>query len=801
MTVVAFWFRLDLRRRWRSLLVMTLLIALAAGTVMTAAAGARRGASGVDRLVEQTLPATAVVLPNEPGFDWAAVREIAQVEALTTFVVGGYQVEGVPLEYQESAGHMPPADDEVMRTIERPIVLDGRLFDPARPDEVVASPRFEDSFGLGVGDTVTIRLYAPEQIDAFFTENIEPINAEGPAIEATIVGVVRSAWFSEEVMDDPGFVVPSPALYEEYAPSLLGAELGSGYVNALVRLHGGEGEIPAFKANLAEVTGNPGIDVWNMADDIRHYRELTGFEANSLLAFAAAAGIAAVFLVGQSIARYAASTVADLQVMRAVGMAPRQSRWVAATGPALAALAGAAFGVGGAVVASRWFPIGSASLIEPSPGMDVDVPVLVTGLAAIPILVAAGALASASLAVHSTLRTAPVHRSTVAAAMARSGAPVPALVGARFALEAGRGHQAVPVRPALFGAVAGVLGVMAAMTFSSGITDAAGNLERFGQTYQLQALVGYNDVDFAPVDELLAVVADDVDVAGVNDTRQDIAQVSDVAVALATYQPVGHAIDVVLSDGRMPERAGEVALAPRSAAAMGAEVGDTIDLIGDKGEEEATVTGLAFVPAAPHNDYATGGWVTPETYDGLFAGFKFHMGLVALRPGADRDAVAARLADPEAAGGAMLVPPQPPLELAELRQVRELPVYLAGFLAVLAMGAVGHALATAVRRRRHDLAVLRAVGMTRWQSRAVVVTQASVLALVGLGIGVPLGIAVGRMVWRYVANTTPVLYVPPVAWLALVLVVPLALVAANLLAAWPGQRAASLRVGHVLRAE
>jgi hypothetical protein len=38
--------------------------------------------------------------------------------------------------------------------------------------------------------------------------------------------------------------------------------------------------------------------------------------------------------------------------------------------------------------------------------------------------------------------------------------------------------------------------------------------------------------------------------------------------------------------------------------------------------------------------------------------------------------------------------------------VRTLPVVLAGFLGLLAVGTVGHALASAVRRRRYDLAVL-----------------------------------------------------------------------------------------------
>ena len=83
----------------------------------------------------------------------------------------------------------------------------------------------------------------------------------------------------------------------------------------------------------------------------------------------------------------------------------------------------------------------------------------------------------------------------------------------------------------------------------------------------------------------------------------------------------------------------------------------------------------------------------------------------------------------------------------------------------------------------------------------LVLTQASLLAAVGLLFGVPLGLALGRTLWRVVADFTPLEYVPPLAFWALVLVAPLALLLANLLAAWLGQRAARLRIGHVLRTE
>jgi ABC-type antimicrobial peptide transport system permease subunit len=100
-----------------------------------------------------------------------------------------------------------------------------------------------------------------------------------------------------------------------------------------------------------------------------------------------------------------------------------------------------------------------------------------------------------------------------------------------------------------------------------------------------------------------------------------------------------------------------------------------------------------------------------------------------------------------------------------------------------------------------ELQTLRALGMTRWQCRGVVLTQASVLALVGLLFGVPLGLAVGRTVWRAVADYTPLQYVPPTSVGVMLLVAPVALTVANALAAWPGRRAARMRISHVLRTE
>ncbi|MFI5083181.1 MAG: FtsX-like permease family protein [Streptosporangiales bacterium] len=143
----------------------------------------------------------------------------------------------------------------------------------------------------------------------------------------------------------------------------------------------------------------------------------------------------------------------------------------------------------------------------------------------------------------------------------------------------------------------------------------------------------------------------------------------------------------------------------------------------------------------------------------------------------------------------------PPSIIQAVKDVAALPLALSAFLAVLAVGAVGHALSIAVSRRRHELAVLRALGLTRRQSRLVIGTQATLLAVIGLAFGIPLGIALGRTLWHAAANMTPLAYNPPWALLALLLIAPLALVAANLLAAWPALRAARLRTAQILRTE
>jgi len=76
-----------------------------------------------------------------------------------------------------------------------------------------------------------------------------------------------------------------------------------------------------------------------------------------------------------------------------------------------------------------------------------------------------------------------------------------------------------------------------------------------------------------------------------------------------------------------------------------------------------------------------------------------------------------------------------------------------------------------------------------------------VVAAVAVVVGLPLGVAAGQWVWIVVADQLGVPPAPRVPVLALLLVVPATLVAANTAAVLPGWMAARTRPGQVLRAE
>jgi ABC-type antimicrobial peptide transport system permease subunit len=128
-------------------------------------------------------------------------------------------------------------------------------------------------------------------------------------------------------------------------------------------------------------------------------------------------------------------------------------------------------------------------------------------------------------------------------------------------------------------------------------------------------------------------------------------------------------------------------------------------------------------------------------------------------------------------------------------------VALAVFVAVIALVAVGLALVSSLRRRRRELAVLKTLGFSRRQVRSTVAWQATTVAAVGLVVGIPLGLLVGSYVWHRVADELGVSTGRTWPWLAIGLLAVGALLAVNLIAAFPARRAARTRPAVVLRSE
>jgi putative ABC transport system permease protein len=133
--------------------------------------------------------------------------------------------------------------------------------------------------------------------------------------------------------------------------------------------------------------------------------------------------------------------------------------------------------------------------------------------------------------------------------------------------------------------------------------------------------------------------------------------------------------------------------------------------------------------------------------------------------------------------------------------VAALPVVLAIFLVLLASSTLAHGLATTVRRRRPQFAVLRALGFTPVMTRTVVGAHSTAVGVVGLAVGIPLGLTAGRLAWAWLAGEVPMLYVSPIAAALVVVLVVAALALANLVAAVPAWWAGRLRPAEVLRTE
>jgi ABC-type lipoprotein release transport system permease subunit len=776
---VWYWARRELAQRWRSLVVLGVLGGVAGGVGIAAVAGARRTDTAYERWRVATAAPDAIVFGTQVGLfdaDYAPVLQLPEVVDAGAFSLSPIGLDG-------KIGSLPPGDPVLYQRLAKPLLRHGRLPSRSRPDEVVVNRKAASQYGLHVGSEVAI--WSSTDADDFFAGG----RLDGPRQRARVVGIGDSPIDSVFTADEASFF-PSFAFFERHPDVPI-------VPNLVVRLRPGT-DVNEFHERVTAAMGLPDVPVRDLGEDAKRFQNSTDLERTGLLLFAVVTLIAGLVIVGQAIARVVYAIAENARALRALGF----TRLQLVTGLVLplivAAAVTAAVTIGLAVALSPWFPIGFAARLEPDPGVHVDVLVLVP--AAILFAVATVMIALTAALRATSLRAVSVDSESQLIRRVRAVAPLPVSIGAGLALERGRGERALPVRPAIAGAVAAVVGVVGALGLLSGIDDAVAVPERSGQVWDAEV---YATADTS-LDDVASAARRDPRLTGVVRVVRIPLTVEGAGVPVYALRQVKGATAFALISGRAPVTPDEVALGPSTAKALGAGIGDRVR-IGTDPTRRSRVVGVALLPQTAHSSFDQGAWVPPRALAPHLDTLPPEAVLgsvtiaVVVRDGLDRDKALASL--PDQLGSDDVEPTTLPQDVINLRNVRSLPRMLALFLAFLGVAAVGHVLVTAVRRRRHDLAILRAIGFRPIQAAACIGWQATTVGIIGLVIGVPLGIVAGRLAWRWVADNTPLLYVGPVAIAAVLLIVPATLLIANVLAALPARRAARIRPATVLRTE
>ena len=796
--------RTELRRRWRSALLLVLAIGIAAGATLAAFAGARRTDSAVDRFVAYARPAQGVVIGDPDSY--ARIKRLPQLAASTLAV----RMLLARLDAHEQPGAVGASQIAIAdANFSRALVLAGRAPRPDRVDEVAVNPSAAAHLHLRVGSMLRLRAFAPAQS----TELLRGTRAAptGPTVTVRVVGIERALADLSAAQAAPGVLYASndsvlftPAFLDRYRDRVATAG-----VLLVFRLRDGASQLPSFRAAVGRLTAGkagvfPGSDDLTAAAQARH---ATSVEALALLLFGLLGGVVTLTLIAQALARQVHVDAEDYPTLRAMGATRTQFAAGAAIRAALIASVGAALAVAVAIAASPHMPIGLARQAEVGRGYSIDGFVLLTGSFVIITLLTGWTAAVAWRAADQAGKT-PNRRtmgsrrsSRIARALSRTGSPASATVGATMAFESGRGTAGVPVRTTLLSAVLAVTVVAGALTFGANLSRLAAHPRLQGWNWDVAVGNPHSD-DVAKT--AIPLLAGNPTIAAIS----AIAGPEGVPARIDGHDAGVFGIDAVKGPGLVPYFAGraprtpnEIALATKTMREAHLGIGQRVRLSTGGPPRSMRVTGRMLLTPSVVNDsvpLGEGIVVSDAALRALHTDAPVNVFLVRFRAGVDRPAALTRLRTQFP--GTVLTAVRPP-DIENLRRVDRLPTLLATLFALVALLTVGNTLVSSVRRRRRELAILRTVGFVRRQVAATIAWQATAVAIVALGIGVPLGVAAGRSTWTLVTDRLGLpanAVVPANVLLALGL---LSLAAANLVALVPGLLASRTTPATILRAE
>ncbi len=784
---------LEIRRRIGRIIVVTLLVGVVGAVVLSSIAGARRSESALDRFNASSRSSQLEISVGTPtAAQLEAFSRVEGVESYAPLIGGAMMIPDAP-QLQAIA---EAVDTRFGDAVDRARVVAGRAANPNAVDEVTIGEALAAQLHLRLGDHLDGRSFSPEQI-ARLLANASAAGQptpDGPEFRVRVVGIVRRPLDLGDRGASGGVLVLTPAFTHEYQ-----GRIGSWDGTILrVRTRRGAPDVAPVAAAAHRIFGQSSrFKVQDLAIESQGAQSAIDAVSVALWVFggvAAAAGLVAIAIV---LSREISMTAAARTTLRALGVTRAQRIAVGGLQAVPVAVGGALVAVIGAAAVSPLFPVGVAKRAEPSPGVRVDSAVLALGAVAVVVGIAVIAFLAAFRASRPTgAELAPLtSRTSISGAASRARLSPAATTGVRMALDSGRGRSAVPVRSAVFAVIFGAVGVASVLMVTTSLDHLAVTPARYGWTW---------DFAFVPDDHRLVEPASPVSrVAGLDAA----AEVDSIGIQLDgrpvtawSWRSIRGRIDPEIVAGRLPSGRDEIALGSATLTELHKRLGDRVQATGNAGSHDYRIVGQAvFAKIDVPQPLANGAFFTG---DGLEAVVNFEASGSAYIVG--RAAFGSRLADVKRQVAAIPyveppIGPTVPVEVDRLRQVNWLPGALAALLSALALVAVGHALVTSVRRRRGELAVLKALGFDGRQIRAAIRWQATTLATVGLFIGLPLGLLVGSLVWRLIANGLGIATTPVIPVSGLLALVAAALVAVNAIAFFPARSAARARPAEALR--
>jgi hypothetical protein len=838
--LIAWYFlRTNFARRWSSYLVITLLIGLVGGLSIGSIAAARRTDSSFNVFLKSTNPSDLSVLLPGPNLTshlarLPLVRHVAGAQYfLAGFTAGSH---GAPnLTGAIGKGEVSPVGSLGAEYFseDKLAVIQGRMANPRKANEFVMTAEAERLMGWHVGHTVTMYFYTIPQtfLHGWGTAKVKPALRITEHLVGTVV--LNSQVVLDEVDLYPAPMIFTPALAKPFVVA------NGNYIDYDLQLVHGAQSVSKVEREIIKALPKGTTYTFHVTSDVvTQVNRSIEPEGIALSVFGLIAALGALVITGGLLARTLSNDDGDFEVLRALGAGPRTAAVAGVLGVMCAVVTGSILALGIGVALSPIGPIGPVRPVYPHGGIGFDWTVLGAGFAFF-VLTLGGAAAflaqrhSRRSAVHKQPFAAPVG-SRLATVLARAGLALTGVIGVRFALEPGKDRDAVPVRSALVGAALAVTIVVATLTFGNGLSTLISHPSLYGWNWNL-ALTGNQDVP----PQSTALLSHDPLVSSWSGVSYANVQLDGLTVPALTAKAHATVAPPLLS-GHEVDATNQIVLGAQTMVELHKHLGDTV-MASYGAPQDAPVyiaplplviVGTATFPAigpsgSLHTSMGVGAIISKGIQPAAMKNFfylqepsatlqgpktvfvRFHPGVSTAAGEALIKKVAAAgnralAALPNGLGGGdsvIVLGVQYPAEIENYRSIGITPAVLALALAAGAMGALGFTLSTSVRRRRRDLAMLRALGFTSRQLRSVVVWQASVNGLVGVVAGLPIGILLGRWLWTLFARHIDAVPEPTVPVVSIVIVALVTMVLANVVAALPGRSAAHTSTARVLRGE